>query len=222
MNYNCGLVIHHTSHRHRGRWGRSWLLLIGCAALLFPLPHSSAQEIDGWNAPLLLPANASPMTLLECDGVGSGGDKILLRGIRFTVKENFGAIELRLNSRNPGNYTVELELRRSSGFSATPELVTTVQTYLPGTLRKHPYPAVRIQLPEINVNAPTDFTLRLIRRSGPSQVFFEIFGNNYFGCVGVEETENNRNRFAPYRGQPAGFRVFQPIPPKPSDEVPVG
>jgi hypothetical protein len=162
------------------------------------------------------------MTLLECDGIGRGGDKILLRGIRFTVDESFGSIEMRLNSRRAGEYDLEMELRRSSGFAEAPELVATIQTTLPGNLRQLPYPSIRIQLPEIVVNSPTAFTLRLIRRSGPSQVFFEIFGPGHYECVGVEETHGNRGNFSPFRGQPAGFKVFKPIPEPPASGEPVG
>ena len=53
----------------------------------------------------------------EPDG---GGDRADLRGIRFTLSQDFQALELTMSSDVSGIYIFTAEVRRSSGFTVDP------------------------------------------------------------------------------------------------------
>jgi V8-like Glu-specific endopeptidase len=155
--------------------------------------------------------------ILECPGPGTGGDRADLRGIRFTVARDFSAIELGMDGREPGTYSFDAELRRSTGFLGPADFVATgVTATLPGNEGTTPYPTVFIDFGDVTVSGAETFTLRFVNLTGPippgqtrpADLFFETHGIGNEPCDNVEETDENDVAEPTVRGDPAGFSVL--------------
>ncbi|MDJ0866917.1 MAG: thrombospondin type 3 repeat-containing protein [Myxococcota bacterium] len=163
-------------------------------------------------AALPLAAAAQLEPILECDGIGNGGDLADARGIRFTVDRDFSAVDVRMDGTSPGVYLFDLELRRSRGFVGDPEVaVTSVPIRVPGQFLSTPYPSHRFAFDRVPVSGRETFTLRFVNVSGPvgtDALLFEVFGIGNERCDDVQETEENDVAAPTVRGDPAGFRVL--------------
>nr|WP_321398467.1 hypothetical protein [uncultured Desulfobacter sp.] len=151
---------------------------------------------------------ADPVEILTCSKTGTGGDIAESRGIRFTVDENFSAIEVRMAGNIAGLYSLDTEIRRSTGFTTTVERRVqniTLDAPAAGTV---PYAPLRISFDEISVSGKETFTIKFTNISGPGILYFETFGIGNDICGNVEETDNNTGINPGVRGDVAGFRVL--------------
>ena len=95
---------------------------------------------------------SAQITILECPGPGTGGDRADFRAIRFTVDQPFDTVEVRMEGRVAGFYTFDAELRRSTGFFTTPDYVVTgIGADLPGDCGSLPFPVLKIGFSEVPV-----------------------------------------------------------------------
>lgn len=147
--------------------------------------------------------------ILECDGVGLGGDLAGLRGIRFSVAQSFVAIEVRMDGREPGTYNFTAELRRSASFDGPVEATSAQTAVLPGTEASTPYPVIHMDFPGgVPVTGVETFTLKFTGISGPDDLFFEVAGIGNFPCPDVEVTDANTGTGGSERTDPPGFKVL--------------
>ena len=161
-----------------------------------------------WALATCAPVQADPVEILACTKTGTGGDQAGLRGIRFTVDENFCAVEVRMAGENAGLYSFDAEIRRSTGFTTSVERsVQNITLDAPAT-GAHPYAPLRISFGDISVSGKETFTIKFTNISGPGTLFFETYGINVNVCGNMEETDNNTGSNPGGRGDVAGFRVL--------------
>lgn len=152
---------------------------------------------------------ADPVAILECLDVGAAGDRADLRGIRFTVDQEFSAVEVRMQGSSPGIYSFSAELRRSTGFLGPAEkVIHGLAMEVTGDEQETPYLPIRIDLGEIPLSGSQTFTLKFTNVHGPGMLYFETFGIGKAPCEDVEETDENNVASPTVRGDPAGFRVL--------------
>lgn len=150
--------------------------------------------------------------ILKCNGTGTGGDRADLRGIRFTVSQEFTSVEVRMSSSAAGSYSFTAELRRSTGFTGAASYSKAVTANIPGTSQVTPYLPVNINFGSVPVAGNETFTLRFVSVSGPGTLFFETFGIGNMPCANVDETDENNVATPTVRGDPAGFKVLAASP----------
>lgn len=108
-----------------------------------------------------------PLALCESDG--SGHTTAADHGIRFTpLGDRLGTIGVGLRASVPGFYGFAAQIRRSRGFTATPERVVEFATTLGDAVDTHPYPMTFFDFEPIEVLAEDEpFTLRLVALAAP-------------------------------------------------------
>jgi hypothetical protein len=154
------------------------------------------------------PTPGLPQTLLTCPGVGSGGDRADLRGIRFTVNQTFNQVKLRMAGGTAGLYNIDVELRRSNGYLDPVEvLIDNKVVNLPAS-GVEPQGEVLLDFGDVSVTGNETFTLKFIVNGGPDTMFFEIFGIGITPCANVEEVDRNDVANPVERSDPAGFEVI--------------
>jgi len=154
------------------------------------------------------PAAPDDYPILVCTGTGTGGDVASLRGIRFTVNQNFKSVEVRMAASSAASYAITAELRQSSGFTGNPLATSRVTVNLPSDASGTPYLPVTFNFGNITVSGSQTFTLKFIPPAGGGTVYFETFGIGNKPCPNVEETEENNVANPTERGDPAGFKVL--------------
>ncbi|MCX7681849.1 MAG: hypothetical protein N2508_07795 [Anaerolineae bacterium] len=153
-------------------------------------------------------AATADFPILACPGIGSAGDDVALHGIRFTVNQNFRAVEVRMAASTAGIHTVTAELRQSSGFLGDPLATAQVTVTLPagGSM---PYRPVTFTFGNITVTSPQTFTIKFLSPAAGGPVYYlETFGVGNKPCPNVQETEQNNVANPTERGDPAGFKVL--------------
>lgn len=135
--------------------------------------------------------NTSYNSLLSCEA-GSSGDLASKRGIRFTVAQNFSAVQVSFESvYNNKTYNIEAELRRSGGFTTTPIASDTAEFTTDGDLQNPPYKGVTFDFGEISVEDSTRFTLKFdSNETSLNGLYFEVH-NDITPCDNVHVTEEN-------------------------------
>jgi serine/threonine protein kinase len=156
----------------------------------------------------LTPTPALPQTILTCPGVGTGGDRADLRGIRFTVNQSFTQVKVRMAGGTAGAYNIDAELRRSNGYLGPAEAVLSNEIINVPASGSEPQGEVILDFGNIPVAGNETFTLKFIVNSGPGTLFFEIFGIGNTPCANVEETNENDVANPTERSDPAGFEVI--------------
>jgi len=185
-------------------------------------PCDGVEEIDTSSPPpfpvigdpagfrlLTRPDRRAPLLVCEMPGL-MNGDNANSRGVRFTTDRDFLASELRFNATTAGTYTFDVELRRSSGFLATPErVVTGLSVAVPGGLNVQPFRAVAVEFQDVvRVLGAETFTLKMTNVSGPGTLLFETYGIGQTPCPNVQETTENNVATPTERGDPAGYRLL--------------
>ncbi len=158
--------------------------------------------------PTFTPTPGLPQTILTCPGVGSGGDRADLRGIRFNVSQDFTQVKVRLAGGTAGAYNIDAELRRSSGFVGPTEAVLSNEVINVPATGSEPFGEVILDFGDITVVGNETFTLKIIVNSGPGTLFLEVFGIGNTPCANVEVTNENDVAFPTERTDPAGFEVI--------------
>lgn len=155
--------------------------------------------------------------VLACEGVGTGGDRADLRGIRFTVDRDFSTVELRLGGSVAGSYQFDAELRRSNGFVGNPLASVSVEAELPDIASEPPYGTVTLAFGSVEVDGDQSFTLKLTNISTPgpgTQVMFIEVHTDGATCDQSDLTNQNSGADPTVRGNdPAGLRVLAEEPP---------
>lgn len=150
--------------------------------------------------------------ILKCMGTGITGDRADMRGIRFSVNQNFSSVEVRMVGSVSGSYSFTAELRRSTGFLGAAEASKTVSVSLSGTPSVTPYTPVTINFGEVAVSGTETFTLKFASVTGQGSLYFETFGIGNAPCANIEETTENNVADPTVRGDPAGFKVLASSP----------
>jgi hypothetical protein len=160
-------------------------------------------RIEGWE---LLGQVMEEQAILHCDDPahGTGGDLVSSRGVRFHVDRDFQGVRVDLASSIAGLYHFDVELRRSTGFTAPVEAVATMEADLVNGSDV----SVPIYFGDVAVSGLESFTLRFTNLSGPGSVFIDTFGVGNEPCPNVEETEGNTSGTPSVRGDPADFSVI--------------
>lgn len=183
------------------------LIVLLLSMILGPVLPAQASPPQQENAP----ESVDSIPVLVCAGTGTGGDQAFLRGIRFSVNQSFNAVEVRMSGSVSDAYSFTVELRRSTGFTATPIVAPLVQVDLPVS-GATPYTPVRIEFGNIAVSGTETFTLKFVNYKSTNLPFIEVFGIGNKPCAGVEETDENNVAVPTERGDPAGFKVLAPNP----------
>ncbi len=170
-----------------------WLLILFGFVSLFSFPvqgHTALTQIAG--------CTFDPE---------AGGDLADLRGIRFTLSEDFQALELFMGASGPGVYVFTAEIRRSSGFDGEPLRQVRVSADLPKSPTKT---LVHIDFSEVEVSLEQTFTLRFVQFSGPGRAYFAVKPQEPDLCPNVEETESNTGNDLQVRANEPWLRVLGP------------
>lgn len=154
------------------------------------------------------PTPGLPQTILTCPGVGTGGDLASVRGIRFTVNQDFTRVKIRLAGGTAGAYNISAELRRSSGFVGPTEAVVTNQVINVPATGSEPYGEVNLDFGNISVAGNETFSLKLVVNSGPGALFLEVFGIGSTPCANMDVTNENDVAVPTERTDPAGLEVI--------------
>ena len=158
--------------------------------------------------PTFTPTPGLPQTILTCPGVGSGGDRADIRGIRFTVSQDFTQVKVRLAGSTAGAYNINAELRRSIGFVGATEAVLTNEIINVPATGSEPFGEVILDFGDIAVAGNETFTLKIIVNGGPGTLFLEVFGIGSTPCANVQVTNENNIALPTERTDPAGFEVI--------------
>ncbi len=184
--------------------------LILCVLMLLtntgflPFEFYSSREPQNANQ-----ANSVPV--LTCEGLGNGGDRVDTNGIRFTVGQNFSAVEVRLALPSPQTINITAELRKSTGFIGSPSYSTKIKLLINQSIVATPYQPVRFDFGHlIAVTSSQTFTLKL---SSPdtSALYFEVIQPG-IPCLNAQVTYDNTSSNPVAIGSPAGFKVLAPDP----------
>jgi hypothetical protein len=171
------------------------------------------EDIDSANDTLMgdwsVSARTAPASpILACGGPVPGiGDLADLRGIVFEVDQDFQAVGLNLATTptGTGTYTLEAQLRRSTGFTGPAEAVSEVVVDLTNT----PQP-VLVPFDAIEVNGHESFSLKFVKLDGPAftSPYFQTHGGFNRPCPSVQSTNENDVAMPTERGDPAEFQVI--------------
>ena len=186
------------------------VLAVILSFVLGPVSPALAQPAGRENSPAS-PQSPENYPILVCPVTGITSDLANSRGIRFTVSQNFTAVEVRLTASISGSFTLQAELRRSTGFT-DPILATTSATVTLPSGGSLPYKPVTFTFSPINVSGAQTFTLKFSITSGNGSVYFETAGIGNQPCPNVEETEENNVANPTVRGDPTGFKVLAASP----------
>jgi hypothetical protein len=154
------------------------------------------------------PTPGLPQTILTCPGVGIGGDNATIRGIRFTVNQDFTRVKVRLAGGSAGAYNIDAELRRSNGFVGPTEAVLTSEVINIQSTGSEPFSEVNLDFGQISVAGNETFSLKLVLNSGPGSLFLEVFGIGNTPCANMDVTNENDVPNPTERTDPAGLEVI--------------
>ncbi len=201
------------------------LLALGASGRVYSIDPISAKmtlvgATTGEQLWLALDVPEPTVSIAECYGTGTGGDNWVFQGLRFTTDQAFSGIELRMEATFPGDYYFDVQLRRSSGFVASPEVtVPAAAIGLPGAFATTPYTPVRIDFGYVPVAGEETFTIKVFPMSGPGgTLVFETFGFGNEPCPNVEETGENTVPNPSVIGDPAGFKLLT-VPTNPLPDL---
>lgn len=154
------------------------------------------------------PTPGLPQTILTCPGVGSGGDQAAIRGIRFTVNEDFTRVKVRLAGGMAGAYNIDAELRRSTGFVGPTEAVLSNEVINVQATGSEPFTEVNLDFGNISVAGNETFSLKIVVNGGPGLLFLEVFGIGTTPCANMDVTNENDVANPSERTDPAGLEVI--------------
>jgi len=165
--------------------------------------YLNETRLEGWE---LLGQVMEEQAILHCDDPahGTGGDLVASRGVRFHVDRSFQGVRADLSASVAGPYRFDVELRRSTGFTAPVETVATMEA----NLLVGSDVSVPVYFGDVEVSGLESFTLKFKNFTGPGSVYIDTFGIGNEPCPNVEETDGNTSGTPSVRGDPADFSVI--------------